>query len=60
MPKKKPGMSPEEQIEAFRAKVREMIDAGTLNPTEADAALDTLVASSKSHGERATGSRGDE
>jgi hypothetical protein len=25
MPKKKPGMSPEEQSESFRAKVREMI-----------------------------------
>jgi hypothetical protein len=33
MPKKKPGMSPEEQSESFRAKVRELIDAGELNPT---------------------------
>lgn len=36
MPKKKPGMTPEEQSEAFRAKVRELIDAGELSPTEAD------------------------
>jgi hypothetical protein len=36
MPKKKPGMSPEEQSESFRAKVRELIDAGELNPTDAD------------------------
>lgn len=43
MPKKKPGMSPEEQSESFRAKVRELIDAGELNPTEADDALDNLV-----------------
>lgn len=43
MPKKKPGMSPEEQSESFRAKVREMVAAGDLNPTEADAALDRLV-----------------
>ncbi|MGI8705836.1 MAG: hypothetical protein ACR2JJ_08610 [Sphingomicrobium sp.] len=43
MPKKKPGMTPEQQKEAFRAKVREMIDAGELNPTEADRAMDELV-----------------
>lgn len=43
MPKKKPGMTPEEQKKAFRAKIREMIAAGELNPTEADAALDILV-----------------
>lgn len=43
MPKKKPGMSPEEQSEAFRAKVRELINAGELTPTEADATLDALV-----------------
>lgn len=36
MPKKKPGMSPEEQSESFRAKVRDMIAAGELSPTEAD------------------------
>lgn len=43
MPKKKPGMTPEEQKKAFRAKVREMIDAGELSPIEADAALESLV-----------------
>jgi hypothetical protein len=43
MPKKKPGMTPEEQKKAFRAKVREMIDAGELSPIDADAALDALV-----------------
>lgn len=43
MPKKKPGMSPEQQSESFRAKVRELIDAGELNPTEADTAMDALV-----------------
>jgi hypothetical protein len=47
MPKKKPGMTPEEQKEAFRAKVRDMIAAGELNPTEADAALDRIVKRSK-------------
>lgn len=43
MPKKKPGMTPEEQSEAFKQKVRELIDAGELSPTDADAALDRLV-----------------
>jgi hypothetical protein len=43
MPKKKAGMTPEEQREAFRAKVREMVAAGELNPIEADATLDRLV-----------------
>jgi len=47
MPKKKPGMTPEEQSEAFRAKVRELIAAGELNPTDADAAMDRLVAAAK-------------
>ena len=43
MPKKKPGMTPEEQSESFRAKVREMIAAGELDPTEADAAVERVV-----------------
>lgn len=43
MPKKKLGMSPEEQSEKFREAVRELVDAGELSPTEAEAALDALV-----------------
>jgi polyhydroxyalkanoate synthesis regulator phasin len=43
MPKKKPGMTPEEQGEKFREKVRELIENGELNPTEADAALDEML-----------------
>jgi hypothetical protein len=43
MPKKKPGMTPEQQSESFRAKVQELIDAGELSPTDAEAALDGLV-----------------
>ena len=43
MPKKKPGMTPEQQSEAFRKVVRELVAAGELNPTESDAALDRLV-----------------
>ena len=43
MPKKKPGMTPEEQGEKFREAVREMIAAGELDPTEADEAFDRLM-----------------
>ena len=43
MPKKKNPESPEDQAKRFEAKVRELIAAGELNPTEADAALDKLV-----------------
>lgn len=43
MPKKKPGMTPEEQSESFRAKVRELVDAGELNPTEADKAFNLAL-----------------
>lgn len=50
MPKKKPGMTPEEQSEAFKQKVRELINAGELNPTDADVALEKLVAKAKSPG----------
>ena len=43
MPKKKPGMTPDQQSERFKADAQNLIDAGELNPTEADAALDRLV-----------------
>jgi hypothetical protein len=44
MPKKKPGMTPAQQSTAFREKVRELIDAGELDPTEADARFERIVA----------------
>ena len=47
MPKKKPGMTPEEQSERFKADAQKLIDAGALNPTVADEALDALVRSSR-------------
>ena len=50
MPKKKRGMTAEEQSESFRRKVRELIDAGKLSPTDADAALDNLVRKSSHRG----------
>lgn len=43
MPRKKPGMTPEEQSEAFKREAQRRIDAGELSPTEADAALDALI-----------------
>jgi hypothetical protein len=43
MPKKKPGMTPEQQSESFKAKVRELIDAGELDPTEAEANFESTV-----------------
>jgi polyhydroxyalkanoate synthesis regulator phasin len=42
MPAKKPGMTPEQQSEEFRKVVRELVAAGELNPTDADAAFETL------------------
>ena len=46
MPKKKHKETPEEQSARFRAEVERMIEAGELSPTDADAALDRLVATS--------------
>jgi hypothetical protein len=43
MPKKKLKETPKQQAERFRAEVARMIDAGELNLTEADEALDKLV-----------------
>lgn len=43
MPKRKPGMTPAQQSESFRAKVGELIAAGELDPTEADAAFERAV-----------------
>lgn len=47
MPKKKPGMTPKEQSEAFKREVQRLIAAGELSPTEAGVALDRLVRASK-------------
>ena len=43
MPKKKNLESQAEQSERFRAEVARLIEAGELNPIEADAALDRLA-----------------
>lgn len=55
MPKKTdPPLSQTEQSQRFRRAVRELEDAGELNPTDADArferALDQIVPSRKRHG----------
>jgi len=44
MPAKKPGMTPEEQSEAFKSAAQKMIDAGELNPTEAAEAMERVLA----------------
>ncbi len=43
MPKKKIQESQAEQSERFRREAQRLIDAGELNPTEAEAAVDKLV-----------------
>jgi hypothetical protein len=45
MPKKKNHETQEEQSARFLAEVERLIDAGELNPIEAEAALDRLVRS---------------
>lgn len=42
-PKSKDAMTPEQQSEAFKREAQRLIDAGELDPTEAEAALDRLV-----------------
>jgi hypothetical protein len=48
MPRKKPGMTPEEQSEAFKREAQRLIDVGELNPTDAEAAVDKVVRASRS------------
>lgn len=43
MPAKKGKETPETQIERFRKAVRELVDAGELNPTEADKRMDEVL-----------------
>lgn len=50
MPKRKEPANQEKQSERFRREAQGLIDAGELNPTEADAALDQVVRDSKGCG----------
>lgn len=43
MPKKKEEISQEEQSRRFLEAAQRLVDAGDLNPTEAEAALDALI-----------------
>lgn len=43
MPKRKETMTPEEQSQRFKAEAQRLIDAGELNPTAAEAAVDRLI-----------------
>lgn len=43
MPKKKTQETQKEQSERFEKAVQELVDAGELNPTEAEEALNRLV-----------------
>ena len=43
MPKKQNKETPKQQAARFAAEVERLIAAGELSPTEADAALDSLV-----------------
>ena len=45
MPKKKNPETPEEQAERFRREAQKLVDAGLLNPTEGETALDAFVRS---------------
>jgi polyhydroxyalkanoate synthesis regulator phasin len=47
MPKKKRQESQAEQSARFKRDAQKLIDAGELNPTEAEAAVDRLVRQSK-------------
>lgn len=50
MPKRKTEEAPEEQVARFRREVQRLIDAGELNPTEADEQFDRLVGQLSSAG----------
>lgn len=52
MPKKKNPETPEDQSKRFKRDAQKLIDAGELNPTDAEAALDKLVRRSRD-GDRA-------
>lgn len=43
MAKKAKQESPEEQVERFRKTVQDMVDAGELNPTEADEKFERVM-----------------
>jgi hypothetical protein len=50
MPKAKNQLSPEEQRRRFEAEVRRLVEAGELDPEEAEATMDRLVKKSARKG----------
>jgi polyhydroxyalkanoate synthesis regulator phasin len=50
MPKKSTKETPEEQSERFKHEAQKLIDAGELNPTEAEEALDRLTKRARAPG----------
>jgi len=50
MPKKKRHETQAEQSERFKRDAQKLIDAGELNPTEADAAVERIVGAAKIKG----------
>jgi len=49
MPKKKPGMTPEEQRAKFESEVERLVDAGELDREEAARRMDELVRRARPH-----------
>lgn len=43
MPKKSKPESPEEQSERFKREAQKLIDAGELDPTKGEAAIDNVI-----------------
>ena len=58
MPKKKVELTQEQQSELFRMVVRDLVDAGELNPTEADKAFERLVSRSRTSNLKLSRDRG--
>lgn len=54
MPKKKVQETQAEQSERFRKTVRDLVDAGELNPTDADAAFERLMTKVKDNRRHST------
>ncbi len=56
MPKKKEEISPEEQSRKFLDAAQKLVDAGELDPTEAEKALDRVVRRAGSRASSGSGS----
>lgn len=55
MPKKLKPETPNEQGERFKREAQKLVDAGELNPIEADAALDKVVRRQATRGDASRG-----